>query len=136
LTLGEADLPRFAAAFEAVVREQLGGAPPPAQCDSDGILAPGELDFALAQTLRERVWGQGLAAPVFDDVFTVRASRLVGGKHQRLTLERAGERFEAMLFGHPEALPPRIHAAYRPEVNEWQGTSTLQLTLEHWLPAG
>jgi len=135
LSIEEADLPRFMASFEDVVREVLGGVPPPAHCDSDGALAPGELTFALADALRERVWGQGLPAPVFDDEFEVLASRLVGGKHRKLTLQRADERFEAMLFQHPEDLPARIRAAFRPGVNEWQGQATLQLTIEHWLPA-
>ena len=134
LTIEEADLPRFVASFEDVVRQVLGGVPPPAHCDSDGALAPGELNFALADALRDRVWGQGLPAPVFDDEFEVLASRLVGGKHRKLTLQRAGERFEAMLFQHPEDLPARIRAAFQPRVNEWQGQATLQLTIEHWLP--
>jgi len=134
LTIEEADLPRFVASFEDVVRQVLGGVPPPAHCDSDGALAPGELNFALADALRDRVWGQGLPAPVFDDEFEVLASRLVGGKHRKLTLQRAGERFEAMLFQHPEDLPARIRAAFQPGVNEWQGQATLQLTIEHWLP--
>jgi single-stranded-DNA-specific exonuclease len=85
--------------------------------------------------LRDQVWGQGMPAPTFDDIFDVRASRIVGGKHTRLTLEREGERFEAMLFGRSDPLPGRIHAAFRPEINEWQGTSALELTIEHWLPA-
>jgi single-stranded-DNA-specific exonuclease len=59
----------------------------------------------------------------------------VGGKHLRLTLSRTGERVEAVLFQHAEELPGRIRAAFRPEVNEWQGVRTLQLTIEHWEPA-
>jgi single-stranded-DNA-specific exonuclease len=94
------------------------------------------LTFELARDLRGRVWGQGLPAPTFDDTFDVRGTRIVGGKHSRLVLEREGERFTAILFGHTEPLPPRIHAAYRPDVNEWQGNSSLELTIEHWLPAG
>ncbi|MEP7330228.1 MAG: single-stranded-DNA-specific exonuclease RecJ [Betaproteobacteria bacterium] len=135
LTITEADLPRFIDTFDDVVREQLGGIPPTAHCDSDGALDPGELTFELAQSLRQRVWGQGLPPPVFDDVFSVRASRLVGGKHRRLTLERGGECFEAILFQYAGELPPRIRAAFRPDINEWQGKASLELTIEHWLPA-
>ena len=51
------------------------------------------------------------------------------------TLARDGERFDAILFRHAEPLPARIHAAFRPEVNEWQGAQSLELTIEHWLPA-
>ena len=43
-----------------------------------------------------------------------------------------GQWFEAMLFGHAERLPPAINAVYRFGVNEFNGSVTLQLTLEHW----
>ncbi len=45
---------------------------------------------------------------------------------------RGGERFEAILFNHVEALPATIRAAYRPEVNEWNGSAAIQLVVEHW----
>lgn len=135
LTLPEAALPAFRDAFEAAAREHLTPADLTAACETDGTLVPGELTFDLAQSLQERVWGQGLPAPVFDDVFAVRGSRIVGGRHTKMTLERGGERFEAILFGHADPLPGRIRAAYRPGVNEWQGSSSLELTIEHWLPA-
>jgi single-stranded-DNA-specific exonuclease len=135
LSLPEDALPAFRVAFEAAARERLTAAELARTCESDGCLARGELTLALAGTLRDRVWGQGMPAPTFDDRFDVRAPRIVGGKHTRLTLERDGERFEAILFGHSDPLPARIHAAYRPSINEWQGTSALELTIEHWLPA-
>jgi len=34
-----------------------------------------------------------------------------------------------------QRLPMRLVAAFRPEVNAWQGTEGLQLTIEHWWPA-
>jgi single-stranded-DNA-specific exonuclease len=135
LSLPEAALPAFREAFEATARECLTSADLAQTCESDGRLARGELTFALAGMLRDRVWGQGMPAPTFDDVFDVRASRIVGGKHIRLTLERDNERFEAILFGQCDALPARIHAAFRPSVNEWQGTTALELTIELRLPA-
>jgi single-stranded-DNA-specific exonuclease len=69
---------------------------------------------------------------VFDDRFNVLDQRTVGGKHARLVLERGGERFEAIAFHSTTALPAAIHAAYRPEVNEWNGRQSLQLVVEHW----
>ena len=77
-----------------------------------------------------------MPAPTFDDVFDVREH---ADRRRRSipssTLERGGERFDAILFRHAEPLPPRLHAAYRPEVNDWQGTTSLELTIEHWWPA-
>jgi single-stranded-DNA-specific exonuclease len=135
LTLAEDDLPRFAALFEVIAREQLSPAQLARTLETDGSLAPGDLTYELAGALREGVWGQGFAAPVFDDRFAVLDQRTVGETHSRLVLGREGERFEAILFRHAEPLPPTIHAAYRPEINEWNGTASLQLVVEDWAPA-
>jgi len=135
LTIGEPGLPAFAAAFEQVARDWLTPSQLHRTHESDGALQPGELTLELAARLRDQVWGQGMPAPAFDDTFDVRETRVVGGKHSRIGLGRGGERFEAILFNCTEPLPARIRAAFRPEVNEWQGNSALQLTIEHWLPA-
>jgi single-stranded-DNA-specific exonuclease len=133
LSLVEAELPRFAVAFETVAREQLTPAHLHRTLDSDGSLAAGELTFELAQALGMHVWGQGFPAPVFDDVFAVVEQHVVGGKHSRLVLERSGGgRFGAIVFGRVDPLPATIRAAYRPDVNEWNGTMALQLVVEHW----
>jgi len=135
LSLAEADLPRFAATFETIAREQLTPGDLARALDSDGTLAAGELSIELAAALRDQVWGQGFAAPLFDDTFEVLAQRTVGGSHSKLALNRGGERFDAILFGHVDALPASISAAYRPEINEWRGETTLQLVIEHWQEA-
>jgi len=135
LTLAERDLPRFAAAFEAVARESLSPAQLARVLESDGPLAAGELSLELAADLAGEVWGQGFPTPVFDDTFAVSDQRVVGGAHSKLTLTRGSERFDAILFRHAEPLPPTIRAAYRPDVNDWNGRASLQLVIEHWQPA-
>jgi single-stranded-DNA-specific exonuclease len=135
LTLAEADLPRFASLFEDIAREQLSAAQLARVLETDGALAPGELDLELASGLRDGVWGQGFAAPVFDDRFDVLEQRVVGGRHLRLVLGRAGERFDAILFQRADPVPFTIRAIYRPEVNVWNGTRSLQLVVEHWTKA-
>ena len=135
LTLAESDLPRFATMFEAIAREQLSPADLARTLDSDGGLAPGELDVELAAALRAEVWGQGFPAPVFDDTFSVLAQRTVGEHHSKLALARGTERFDAILFRHADPLPRSIRAAYRPDVNEWRGQVSLQLVIEYWQPA-
>jgi single-stranded-DNA-specific exonuclease len=138
LTLAERELPRFAAAFEALARETLGAAQLRRVQESDGALQPAELDLALAQLLRHEVWGQGFPTPVFDDAFRVTDQRIVGGRHSRLTLtpsSRESARYPAILFNSVETLPGAVRVAYRPEVSEWNGTLALELVIEHWLPA-
>jgi single-stranded-DNA-specific exonuclease len=135
LAIAEGALPRFAAAFEAVAREQLTPAQLARSLDSDGSLAAGELTLDFATELRSHVWGQGFPPPVFDDRFTLRSQRIVGGRHSRLVLARApGESFEAILFNHVEPLPDHVRVAYRPDVNEWNGTTSLQLVVEYVEP--
>jgi single-stranded-DNA-specific exonuclease len=86
--------------------------------------------------LRDGVWGQGFAAPVFDGEFAVTEQRVVGSKHLRLALARAeapgSARLAAILFNRTELLPAKIRAAYRPDANEWNGSVSLQLVIEHW----
>ena len=139
LSIAEADFPRFAAAFEDVARELLTPAALARVCESDGELGDGELTLALAESLRGIPWGQGFPAPAFDARFDVADQRIVGRKHTRLALvpcaSRSRQPLAAMLFNHAEPLPPAIHAVFRPDVNEWNGSASLQLVIEHWQPA-
>ena len=135
LSLAASDLPRFAALFEVIAREQLSPGDLARTLESDGELARGELNIELASTLRLEVWGQGFPSPVFDDTFSVLDQRIVGQHHSKLALARGTERFDAILFRHSDPLPASIRAAYRPEINEWNGLSSLQLVIEYWQPA-
>jgi single-stranded-DNA-specific exonuclease len=135
LSIDEAALPRFAAAFEIVARETLGPADLNRVIESDGALSPGELTFELAQRLRDPVWGQGFPPPAFDDEFDVVSCQIVGDAHTRLVLGRGRERFGAILFRSTCELPSRIHAVFRAEADRFNGQETLQLVLLHWAPA-
>ena len=85
----------------------------------------------LARLLQEQVWGQGFPEPRFAGRFAVESQRVVGEKHLKLTLGLAGRRIPAIRFGTPDALPASIRAVYRLDVNEYQGTSSVQLVIEH-----
>ena len=56
----------------------------------------------------------------------------MGDGHAKLVVARGGERFAAIAFRTPLPMPPRIHALYRPEVNYWNGRSSLELVIDHW----
>jgi single-stranded-DNA-specific exonuclease len=134
LSLNETALARFADEFERVGREWLSPALLKRTIETDGALAAGELTLGVAQMCAGHVWGQGFPAPSFDAEFAVTAQRVVGDKHLKLALSLGERRFEAILFQQTAPLPPRIRAAYRPEVNHYQGLDSLQLVIEHWLP--
>ena len=135
LSIDAPALPAFAEAFEAVAQQALTPADLARIVETDGALAPGELCVDLAERLHSVAWGQGFPWPAFDDEFDVVASRIVGEAHTRLVLARRGERFVAMLFRATPALPARIRAVFRPEVDRYQGEASLQLVIEHWAPA-
>ena len=132
LSMPEAALPRFAEAFERVAREWLTLAALRRTIETDGVLPHEALTLALAQDIGRRVWGQGFPAPAFDDEFTVVQQRLLGKRSLKLVLARGGKQFDAILFDAPDTVPGRIRAAYRPDINHYQGLMSLQLTVEHW----
>lgn len=134
LAIPASDLGRFAAAFEEVVRGLLTPADLESVLETDGALAVQDIDLRLAEMLERQVWGQGFAAPEFDDEFSVVEQRIVGERHLKLRLEKAGQRFDAMLFNCIAVLPSPVRAVYRLQVNEFNGNRNVQLVLRHWEP--
>lgn len=142
LSLQRDQFPAFCAAFEAQVAEQLSDDSLRGNILSDGELTPGELNLELATLLREAgPWGQGFPEPVFDGEFEIVASRVVAEKHLKLTLRHPANNrvLDAISFNHLTRAPildcPRAHAAYKLDVNEYQGYRSLQLIVEHLEPA-
>jgi single-stranded-DNA-specific exonuclease len=135
LTLKEADFERFCEAFEATVRSLVTAAELERQIETDGSLALEEATLEAAAALAAQPWGSGFPEPRFHDCFEVASQRIVGGRHLRLKLVRETRPFDAILFGTTDTLPGRIAAVYRLDVNEYQNTRTLQLTLHHWRSA-
>ena len=77
------------------------------------------------------VWGQGFAPPVFCDEFRVISQRVLKERHLKLLLEKNGQRYDAIWFGHVDALPERANVAFRLDANEFNGRTTVQLLVEH-----
>jgi single-stranded-DNA-specific exonuclease len=132
LSIAEADFAEFAAAFEQVSSELLGVSDLAQRIETDGALQHAEMNLDMARLLDEQVWGQGFPAPQFNGDFVVQNQRVVGEKHLKLRLNTKGKIVEAMLFGHNEPLPEKIHAVYSLSVNEYNGTQSLQLIIRQW----
>ena len=132
LSIAEADLADFTAAFEQTTRSLLKADDLARRIETDGALAQQDMTLEVARLLDGQVWGQGFPAPQFNDDFVVQSQRVVGEKHLKLRLQKDGHTVEAMLFGHSEELPARIHAVYSLSVNEYNGTQSLQLIIRHW----
>jgi single-stranded-DNA-specific exonuclease len=140
MTIAAADLDRFAALFDEVVRRHLDADGLQALVRSDGEVCEEALTLETAQALRHGgPWGQGFPEPLFDAIFEVVSSRIVGDKHWKLVLRPQGgaRQVDAIAFHaveHCPQMPPLVHAAFRLDENEWQGRVALQLTIEHLQP--
>ena len=132
LTLREADFERFRDAFEAAARSLLSPADLERVIETDGALAPNEISLETADMLAAPAWGAGFPSPRFCDEFTVVGQRIVGEQHLRLALALGSRRVEAIRFRWTEPAPERMRAVYHPALNEFNGTRSLQLTIEHW----
>ena len=105
---------------------------------TDGPLQPGEIGLELAEAIRHAgPWGQGFPEPLFDNVFQVQGSRVVGERHLKLilSLPQAGPPVDAIAFRALdqgwEQVPSRLRLVYRLDVNHWRGSRRPQLVVEH-----
>jgi len=106
---------------------------------SDGELAEEDLGIEFAELIwASGPWGQGFPEPVFDGEFEVLEQRLVGDVHLKMRLrKRNGSKpIDAIAFNQAQRdyVPDAgqlVRAAYRLDVNHYQGTRTPQLIIEY-----
>lgn len=138
LTVHEQHFEQFRTVFEQIVQSLLTPADLIQTIETDGELEEMDLTLELAQYLSSQVWGQGFPEPSFNGCFRVENQRIVGEKHLKLKLRKTGTRYvyDGILFFHTERLPVEIDAVYRVQLNEYNGSTRLQLLLEHWFEFG
>ena len=124
----------FAQAFEAVGRAWLTEAQLERVVETDGPLEDDFYSTQFIELLDSQVWGQGFAPPVFCDEFRVVSQRILKDKHLKLLLERNGRRYDAIWFGHTDALGDKARVAFRLDANEYNGVTKVQLLVEHAEP--
>ena len=125
----------FAQAFEAVGQVWLTAAQLERVVETDGPLEDDFYSTQFIELLDGQVWGQGFAPPVFCDEFRVVSQRILKDKHLKLLLERNGRRYDAIWFGHTDALGDKARVAFRLDANEYNGVTKVQLLVEHAEPA-
>ncbi len=113
LTLRESSLPVFEAEFAHEVERWIDDDTLAGHLHTDGELLAGEFNVATAEALREGgPWGSGFPEPMFDGVFGVADTRVVGSRHLKLKLRAAsGEVVDAIAFRYLDgADAPEIRA--------------------------
>jgi single-stranded-DNA-specific exonuclease len=135
LTIRADNLEGFTEAFEAVGKASLTKAQLERVLETDGPLEDAYFSTAFIELMDSHVWGQGFAPPVFCDEFRVISQRVLKDRHLKLQLEKNGQRYDAIWFGHTDALPDRANVAFRLDANEFNGRTSVQLLVEHAEPA-
>ena len=105
---------------------------------TDGPLQPEEFSLEIARLIQQAgPWGQQFAEPVFDNVFEILEQRLVGKNHLKMTLAtiEGGQQVEAIAFNidlqsWPDYRAKYVHAAYKLDINFFQGRTRLQLLIQ------
>jgi single-stranded-DNA-specific exonuclease len=131
LTLAAECYEGFAQAFEAATCASADAELFARRIATDGPLAAAELNLALVEAIDRQIWGQGFAAPLFDNEFAVVEQRLLKEAHLKLALELEGRRFDAIWFRRTQPLPTRVRLAYRPVADDYQGLRRVTLHVEH-----
>jgi single-stranded-DNA-specific exonuclease len=121
----------FSAAFEAVGRAQLSSDQLERVVETDGMLEDAYYSTQFIALMDGQVWGQGFAPPVFCDRFRVLSQRILKEKHLKLLLEKNGQKYDAIWFGHTVSLPDHARVAFRLDANEYNGVTRVQLMVEH-----
>ena len=131
LTLRADAFDAFSQAFEQVGRAWLSAHQLERVIETDGALEDAYFTTQFIELMDGQVWGQGFAPPIFCDQFRVVSQRILKERHLKLLLEKNGARFDAIWFGHTEALGERARIAFRLDANEYNGTTKVQLMVEH-----
>ncbi len=131
LSLAHEDLGVFQAAFEAVGQSWLEKHQLERIIETDGALEDAYFSIDFIQLLDQQVWGQHFPPPVFCDQFRLISQRILKERHLKLVLEKNGQRFDAIWFGHTDELDEVVNVAFRLDANEYNGVTKVQLLVEH-----
>jgi len=137
LSLPLKNLSAFEQVFQQIAEENLKDKPLAGELISDGELQAEDFTLAFAQCLKEAgPWGQGFPEPLFDGEFQLMGHRLVASKHLKMMLKHeSGVLIDAIAFNvdlalWPNALCSHVNIAYKLDINEFRGRTSLQLMVD------
>ena len=138
MSLKMSDYPPFSLAFNEMVGKRLQDMDLDLKIFSDGELAEQEISLEFAEMLQQAgPWGQEFPEPLFDGVFDVIQSRIVGQHHLKLVLRMpfSDLLIDAIAFyvEQPEQWLGcrQVKVVYQLDINEYKGNRTVQLILQY-----
>jgi single-stranded-DNA-specific exonuclease len=137
LSLPLKNLSAFEQVFHQIAEENLKDKPLAGELISDGELLAQDFTLAFAQCLKDAgPWGQGFPEPLFDGEFQLIEQRLVGSKHLKMMVKHeSGVLIDAIAFNidlasWPNSQCSHVNLAYKLDINEFRGRTSLQLMVE------
>ncbi|TDR31886.1 single-stranded-DNA-specific exonuclease RecJ [Hydromonas duriensis] len=134
LTIVRADFELFKDTFEQAVVAMSEPEVFTKQIVTDGQLHSTDFSIANVDAINKQVWGQGFAAPLFEDRFEVIEQRVLKDTHLKLVLKNQNGTFNAIWFFHAEEMPKHIQCVYQLQRNDWNGKTDLQFLIEYAVP--
>ena len=131
LTLRQEDFETFQQEFESVGKAWLTKSQLERVIETDGKLEEHYFNTDFISLIDSQVWGQGFPPPVFFDEFRLVSQRVLKERHLKLVLDKNGQRYDAIWFGHTDTLADQVHVAFRLDANEYNGITKVQLIVEH-----
>jgi single-stranded-DNA-specific exonuclease len=131
-------LETFRKAFISEVNKHLNLSQCEGELLTDGPLHQNEFNLETAQLIQQAgPWGQQFSEPVFNNIFELLDQRIVGQNHLKMTLvpKEGGQQVDAIAFNvdlkaWPNHRARYIHAAYKLDINFFQGRTKLQLLIQ------
>ncbi|GAC35137.1 single-stranded-DNA-specific exonuclease RecJ [Paraglaciecola polaris] len=137
LSLELTKLPEFTQRFTQLAKEHLAGKPLAGELISDGEIPLASLTLEFSQLLKDAgPWGQGFPEPLFDGEFELMEQRIVGQKHLKMMLRLpTGKLIDGIAFNVDTNIWPneqckRVELAYKLDINEFRGRTSLQFLIE------
>ncbi|MGS2719627.1 single-stranded-DNA-specific exonuclease RecJ [Paraglaciecola aestuariivivens] len=137
LSLPVDKLAAFEQVFNQLAEESLKDKPLAGELITDGELAAEDFSLSFAQCLKDAgPWGQGFPEPLFDGEFELLEQRLVGAKHLKMMVKHpSGTLIDAIAFNvdlsaWPNSQCRQVQLAYKLDINEFRGRTSLQLMVE------
>ena len=137
LSIELAKLTEFTQRFTQLAEEHLAGQPLAGELISDGEIPASSMTLNFCQILKDAgPWGQGFPEPLFDGEFELVEQRIVGQKHLKMMLRLAtGKLIDGIAFNVDTNIWPNTHCkrvelAYKLDINEFRGRTSLQFLIE------
>lgn len=141
LSLKMHDYPAFALAFDEMVARRLTNVDLEQKIYSDGELTAQDITIEFAELLQNAgTWGQEFPEPLFDGVYEVIQSRIVGQQHLKLVLRIPDSQLlvDAIAFyvEKPESWLGlrKVRTVYKLAINEYRGNRNVQFIMQHLEP--